>query len=42
MKVSIILRTDELKVLNKSIVINVQLEFINVKIEYTDRYYIIY
>lgn len=36
MKVSIILRTDELKVLNKSIVINVQLEFINVKIEYTD------
>ena len=36
MKVSIILRTDELKVLNKSIVINVQLKFINVKIEYTD------
>lgn len=36
MKVSIILRTDELKVLNKSIVINVQLEFINVKMEYTD------
>ena len=36
MKVSIILRTDELKALNKSIVINVQLEFINVKIEYTD------
>ena len=36
MKVSIILRTDELKVLNKSIVINVQLEFIHVKIEYTD------
>ena len=29
-------KTDELKVLNKSIVINVQLEFINVKIEYTD------
>ena len=36
MKLFAILRTDELKVLNKSIVINVQLEFINVKIEYTD------
>lgn len=36
MKLFVILRTDGLKVLNKSIVINVQLKFINVKIEYTD------